>query len=184
LCFLQALILRHAGAAWLNSIAFEFIELSFQHWMPNFAECWYDYLNPKPYTFAECWYDYLNPKPYTFAECWYDHPIITKITLKNKRIIIRSLTVQRAESCYVPNPSTRWDHMILDVLVCNALGIFLGHVFIHYFEVKDYDWMNISAFETTQGKVRRFAEQVRDSIGTPEPFPGLGGLFPLVWRRR
>ena len=70
--------------------------------------------------------------------------------------------------------------MILDVLVCNALGIFLGHVFIHYFEVKDYDWMNISAFETTQGKVRRFAEQVRDSIGALEPLPGLEGLFDSI----
>jgi phosphatidylserine synthase 2 len=28
-----------------------------------------------------------------------------------------------------------WDHIILDVLVCNALGIFLGHVFIYYFQV-------------------------------------------------
>jgi len=88
----KALILRHAGAAWINSIAFEFIELSFQHWMPNFAECW-------------------------------------------------------------------WDHIILDVLLCNALGIFLGHVFIHYFEVKQYRWMNISGYSSSTAKVKRLAEQ-------------------------
>mmetsp|Transcript_58974 Transcript_58974/g.144638 ORF Transcript_58974/g.144638 Transcript_58974/m.144638 type:complete len:472 (+) Transcript_58974:103-1518(+) len=88
----KALILRHAGAAWLNSIAFEFIELSFEHWMPNFAECW-------------------------------------------------------------------WDHIILDVFVCNALGIFLAHVFIHYMECKEYRWMNISDYPTAKGKVKRLAEQ-------------------------
>jgi len=88
----KALILRHAGAAWVNSIVFEFIELSFQHWMPNFAECW-------------------------------------------------------------------WDHIILDVMVCNALGIFLGHVFIHYFEAKEYRWMNISGYPTTAAKGKRLVEQ-------------------------
>eukprot|EP00960_Hanusia_phi_P032748 750038-Hanusia_phi.AAC.5 len=79
----KALIIRHAGAAWLNSIVFEFVEMSFevppasacsdddaslQHWMPNFAECW-------------------------------------------------------------------WDHIILDVLTCNLLGICLGHLFMHWLAV-------------------------------------------------
>jgi hypothetical protein len=36
----KSLIFRHAGAAWINSIVFEFVEMSFEHWMPNFAECW------------------------------------------------------------------------------------------------------------------------------------------------
>ena len=31
------------GVAWLNSIVFEFVEMSFEHWMPNFAECWWDH---------------------------------------------------------------------------------------------------------------------------------------------
>jgi phosphatidylserine synthase 2 len=39
----KALIFRHAGVAWLNSIVFEFVEMSFEHWMPNFAECWWDH---------------------------------------------------------------------------------------------------------------------------------------------
>ena len=37
---MQSLIFRHAGVAWCNSIVFEFVEMSFEHWMPNFAECW------------------------------------------------------------------------------------------------------------------------------------------------
>ena len=39
----KSLIFRHAGVAWFNSIVFEFVEMSFEHWMPNFAECWWDH---------------------------------------------------------------------------------------------------------------------------------------------
>jgi hypothetical protein len=77
-----------------------------------------------------------------------------------------------------------WDHVILDVLLCNALGIFLGHVFIYYFQVPniltalfvmcwkntelfglavqvhEYRWMNISNYPTAKGKVKRLMEQV------------------------
>jgi len=33
-----------------------------------------------------------------------------------------------------------WDHVILDVLVCNAAGIYLGIKTCRYLEVKEYDW--------------------------------------------
>jgi len=33
-----------------------------------------------------------------------------------------------------------WDHLILDVFGCNALGIFLGHMVCHYFEMKNLKW--------------------------------------------
>jgi phosphatidylserine synthase 2 len=39
----KSLIFRHGGVAWFNSIVFEFVEMSFEHWMPNFAECWWDH---------------------------------------------------------------------------------------------------------------------------------------------
>lgn len=28
--------------SWFISIAFELCELTFQHWLPNFNECWWD----------------------------------------------------------------------------------------------------------------------------------------------
>lgn len=34
-----------------------------------------------------------------------------------------------------------WDHIILDVLGCNALGIWLGDLTCKYFEMKTYGWM-------------------------------------------
>lgn len=88
----KSMIYRHAGFAWINSIVFEFVEMSFEHWMANFAECW-------------------------------------------------------------------WDHWVLDVLLANAGGILLGHLFMHYLEVKEYRWMNVSQIENPVGKVRRVVGQ-------------------------
>lgn len=38
----KALILRDRAMLWTISIAFELMELTFQHWLPNFNECWWD----------------------------------------------------------------------------------------------------------------------------------------------
>jgi phosphatidylserine synthase 2 len=38
------LIIRDHWACWIISIAFEVLEQSFKHWIPNFNECWWDYL--------------------------------------------------------------------------------------------------------------------------------------------
>jgi hypothetical protein len=65
----KATLFRHAGISWAVSVGFELVELSFQHWLPNFYECW-------------------------------------------------------------------WDHIILDVLVCNAVGIVLGTLTCRYFSMK------------------------------------------------
>lgn len=71
--YFKALILRDYYLCWVLSIMFEVIEYSFQHHLPNFAECW-------------------------------------------------------------------WDHWILDVLTCNALGIHLGIMTCQYFNAKMYKW--------------------------------------------
>ncbi len=38
----QALIIRDYALLWVLSIGFEFMELTFQHMLPNFNECWWD----------------------------------------------------------------------------------------------------------------------------------------------
>ncbi|KAJ6583913.1 PSS-domain-containing protein [Mycena vulgaris] len=52
-----------------------------------------------------------------------------------------------------------WDHWILDVLVCNWIGTYLGMKTCQYFEVKPYAWRG---FRTTRGlraKTRRVVAQ-------------------------
>jgi len=38
----KAVLMRDAYVCWALSIMFEFFEFSLQHWLPNFAECWWD----------------------------------------------------------------------------------------------------------------------------------------------
>jgi phosphatidylserine synthase 2 len=38
----KALIMRNYWLLWTCSIGFELMELTFQHWLPNFNECWWD----------------------------------------------------------------------------------------------------------------------------------------------
>lgn len=40
----KVLIIRDIKICWVCSIVFELTELTFKHWLPNFAECWWDHL--------------------------------------------------------------------------------------------------------------------------------------------
>jgi phosphatidylserine synthase 2 len=40
----KMMIIRDVKIAWICSIGFEFIELSFRYMLPNFIECWWDHL--------------------------------------------------------------------------------------------------------------------------------------------
>ncbi|ETV95782.1 hypothetical protein H310_10838 [Aphanomyces invadans] len=87
-----AVMIRSYTVCWLISILFEFYELSFAHWLKNFAECW-------------------------------------------------------------------WDQIILDVLLCNAAGIWIGMRICRYFEMKKYNWVGWRKIPTVSGRAQRFAAQ-------------------------
>ena len=40
----KMVIIRDVKVCWITSIAFEIIEVSFRHWLPNFYECWWDHV--------------------------------------------------------------------------------------------------------------------------------------------
>eukprot|EP01022_Parablepharisma_sp_SALTPOND_P014347 TRINITY_DN1940_c0_g1_i1.p2 TRINITY_DN1940_c0_g1~~TRINITY_DN1940_c0_g1_i1.p2 ORF type:complete len:539 (-),score=20.74 TRINITY_DN1940_c0_g1_i1:1139-2755(-) len=69
----KTLIFRDAYICIYLSITFEGLELTFKHWIPNFAECW-------------------------------------------------------------------WDSLILDILLCNLVGIILGHLTCKYLELGNFKW--------------------------------------------
>jgi phosphatidylserine synthase 2 len=77
---------------WFISVQWELIELCLKHWLPNFAECW-------------------------------------------------------------------WDSWVLDVLLSNGLGIYLGHVVCQRLEMRAYRWTRLQDIPTLLGKVRRAALQ-------------------------
>jgi len=84
----KALILRDYKMLWVVSITFELMELTFQHMLPNFNECW-------------------------------------------------------------------WDSWILDVAVCNFIGILTGMWTVKYFNSKQYNWSGLSQQPTFFAKARR-----------------------------
>lgn len=89
----KAIMLRDAKMTWVLSIFFEILEVTFQHWMPNFMECW-------------------------------------------------------------------WDHLIVDVLICNAAGLYLGVFICKWLDMKSYDWVGLDKIRSKTGKVRRIVGQM------------------------
>ncbi|KAI9350111.1 phosphatidyl serine synthase-domain-containing protein [Obelidium mucronatum] len=52
-----------------------------------------------------------------------------------------------------------WDHWILDVLITNWLGIYLGMKTCEYFAMKTYSWRSVNQIPSYQGKLQRGIEQ-------------------------
>ena len=52
-----------------------------------------------------------------------------------------------------------WDHWLLDVLICNWLGIWLGMRIIDWLRMKPYNWRDIQDIPTITGKVKRSVAQ-------------------------
>lgn len=52
-----------------------------------------------------------------------------------------------------------WDHWILDFLVCNGLGIYLGMKTCEYFSMKPYNWRGLWNIPTFKGKLNRIVNQ-------------------------
>ena len=52
-----------------------------------------------------------------------------------------------------------WDHWLLDVLICNWLGIWMGMRTVRWLSMKPYNWRNISDISTVPGKVKRSVQQ-------------------------
>lgn len=52
-----------------------------------------------------------------------------------------------------------WDQWILDVLVMNGLGIYVGHKLCDYLEVRRYEWSGVRDIPALTGKVKRVIMQ-------------------------
>ena len=52
-----------------------------------------------------------------------------------------------------------WDHWILDVLVCNWLGLWIGMKTCHFFSMQTYEWRGFKEIPNVRGKVSRSIQQ-------------------------
>ncbi|KAI8036665.1 hypothetical protein M5D96_010466 [Drosophila gunungcola] len=66
-----------------------------------------------------------------------------------------------------------WDALILDVIVCNGLGIWMGLKICQILEMREYKWASIKDISTTTGKIKRAMLQF-----TPESWSAIRWLDP------
>lgn len=52
-----------------------------------------------------------------------------------------------------------WDHWIMDALLCNGLGIYLGMWTLKYLSMKPYHWRGLWHIPTYRGKLKRMVAQ-------------------------
>lgn len=48
-----------------------------------------------------------------------------------------------------------WDNLVLDILLCNGLGIFTGMQVCKFLEMREYKWESIKNIHSTSGKFKR-----------------------------
>lgn len=89
--FFKYIAIRNFKFAMFLSILFEVMEITFEHYLNNFIECW-------------------------------------------------------------------WDHIILDILGMNLLGIIVGYYFIEYFNAKRYSWVDIQSIQIEQQQTNQRSE--------------------------
>lgn len=53
-----------------------------------------------------------------------------------------------------------WDSWFLDFLLCNGLGIEIGHRLCTYLEVQQYEWVGVFEIPTIKGKAKRILLQL------------------------
>nr|CAG4644761.1 EOG090X05CZ [Leptodora kindtii] len=66
-----------------------------------------------------------------------------------------------------------WDALILDILLCNGVGIWVGMKLCQYLEMREYKWESIKDIHSTKGKIKRAVLQF-----TPESWTHVRWLDP------
>ncbi|XP_050440792.1 phosphatidylserine synthase [Adelges cooleyi] len=60
-----------------------------------------------------------------------------------------------------------WDAWVLDVLLCNGIGIWVGMRICKMLEMRNYNWPGIKEIDSTGGKIKRAALQFTPASWTP-----------------
>ncbi|NXC19890.1 PTSS1 synthase, partial [Corythaeola cristata] len=86
-----------------------------------------------------------------------------------------------------------WDQVILDILLCNGGGIWLGMVVCRFLEMRTYHWASFKDIHTTTGKIKRAVLQFTPASWTyvrwfdpKSSFQRVAGiyLFMIIWQVR
>ncbi|KAL7753823.1 hypothetical protein RI367_000755 [Sorochytrium milnesiophthora] len=79
-----------------------------------------------------------------------------------------------------------WDHWIVDVLICNWLGTYLGMKTCEFFEMRQYSWRGMGEIRSYRGKMKRAVQQftprswTKFSWGTTKSFRNYVAVIVLL----
>ena len=81
-----------------------------------------------------------------------------------------------------------WDNLVLDVLLCNGLGIFTGMQVCKFLEMREHHWESFKNISTRTGKFKRallqFTPGKTEDSNAPSkcsPVCLLPGFGPQTW---
>ena len=77
----KMMIIRDVKIAWIISLSFELVEISFRHWLTNFWECWWDVVSFLEFTKSNPSFTLALPRRLRMQHGWnfpgsYDHKIL------------------------------------------------------------------------------------------------------------
>lgn len=84
-----------------------------------------------------------------------------------------------------------WDQVILDIILCNGGGIWLGMVVCYFLEMRTYRWESVKDIHSTTGKIKRVVMQFTPARWTyvrwfdpKSSFQRVAGiyLFMIIWQ--
>ncbi|XP_068189262.1 phosphatidylserine synthase 1 [Antennarius striatus] len=84
-----------------------------------------------------------------------------------------------------------WDQVILDILLCNGGGIWLGMTACRFLEIRTYHWASIKEIHSTTGKIKRAVLQFTPAswmyvrwLDPKSSFQRVAGIyfFMIVWQ--
>lgn len=147
---MKALLVRHYGILWTISVMWEITEVNELKF------------------FYSCFVFELSL--FLFADCFCSSPTqLCRMLVSSRHTFTCAFPAFRVIFFLY----SRWDAIILDILLCNGLGIWVGMKLCHYLEMREYKWESIKDIQTTSDKIKRAVLQF-----TPESWTHVRWLDP------
>ncbi len=100
-----------------------------------------------------------------------------KLICHSSQLINYAFAFQMAFGHLLPNfYECWWDNLVLDVLLCNGLGIFTGMQVCKFLEMREHHWESFKNISSRSGRIKRALLQFTPGTDMETPFDELNHL--------